>query len=120
MSPPLPQPSSTNNNFNGTSHPKEVPVRYIVATKTVTTITSTTLTVAVGIDGIPSLAATLSSTAATKDKEEVSMLNAPTTGNTTKEGIEGSTNKVCIMFDMFFFKNGIKCVNSLYGFITNS
>jgi hypothetical protein len=117
---PLPQPPSTNNSVDGTSQPKEVPVNYIVATETMTTITSTTPTIAVGTDGIPSFDATPSSTAANKDKEEVPMLNAPTTGNTTKEGTEGSTNKVCIMFDMFFFKNGIKCVNSLYGFITHS
>ena len=117
---PLPQPPSMNNSVDGTSQPKEVPVNYIVATETMTTITLTTLTVAVGTDGIPSFAATPSSTAANKDKEEVPMLNAPITGNTTKEGTEGSTTKVYIMFDMFFFKNGIKCVNSLYGFITNS
>jgi hypothetical protein len=109
-----------NNSIDGTSQPKEVPVNYIIATETMTTITSTTSTVVVGTDGIPSFAATPSSTAATKDKEEVPMLNAPTTGNTTKEGTEGSTNEVCIMFDMFFFKNGIKCINSLYGFIFNS
>jgi hypothetical protein len=106
MSPPLPQPPSMNNSVNGTSQPKEVPVNYIVATETMTTIMSITSTVAVGTDGIPSFAAMPSSTAAYKDKEEVPMLNAPTTGNTTKEGTEGSTNEVC--------------VNSLYGFITNS
>ncbi len=95
-------------------------MNYIVATKTMTTIMSTTLTVAVGTDGIPAFATMPSSTAANKDKEEVPMLNALITGNTTKEGTEGSTNEVCIMFDMFFFKNGIQCVNALYGFITNS
>jgi hypothetical protein len=103
-SPPFPQPPSTNNSVDGTSQPKEVPVNYIVATETMTTITSTTATVVVGTDGIPSFAATPSSTAANKYKEEVPMLNAPTTGNTTKDGTEGSTNKVCIMFDMFFFQ----------------
>jgi hypothetical protein len=102
-SPPLPQPLSTNNRIDSTSQPKEVPVNYIVATETMTTITSTTSTVAVGTDGIPSFAAMPSSTTANKDKEEVPMLNAPTTGNTTKEGTEGTTNKVCIMFYMFFF-----------------
>ncbi len=104
MSPPLLQPPSTNNSVDGTSQPKEVLVNCIVATETMTTITLTTLTVAVGTDGIPSFAATPSSTAANKDKEKVPMLNAPTTGNTTKEGTEGSTNEVCIMFDMFFFQ----------------
>ncbi len=69
-----------------------------------TTITSTTSTIAVGTDGRPSFAATPSSTTDNKDKEEVPILNAPTTGNTTKEGTEGSTNKVCVMFDMFFFQ----------------
>jgi hypothetical protein len=101
---PLPQPPSMNNSVDGTSQPKEVPVNYIVATETMTTITLTTLTVAVGTDGIPSFAATPSSTAANKDKEEVPVLNAPTPGNTTKEGTEGSTSKVCIMFIMFFFQ----------------
>jgi hypothetical protein len=67
-------------------------------------ITSTTLTVAVGTDGIPSFAATPSSTAASKDNEGVPMLNDPTTDNTAKEGTEVSTKEVCIMFDMFFSK----------------
>jgi hypothetical protein len=93
-----------NNSVDGTSQQKEVPVNYIVATETMTAITSTTSTVAVGTDGIPSFAATPSSTTANKDKEKVPMLNAPTTSNTTKEGTEGSTNKLCIMFDMFFFQ----------------
>jgi hypothetical protein len=130
ISPPLQQPPSTNNSVNGTSQPKGMPENYIVGTETMleetadikqmTTVMSTTSTIAVGTEGIPSFAAISSSTAANKDNEGVPMLNAPTTGNRAKEGTEGSTNKVCIMFDMFFFKNGIKCVNSLYRFITNS
>jgi hypothetical protein len=104
MSPLLLQPPSTNHSVDSTLQPKEVPVNYIIATETMTTITSTTSTIAVGTDGMPSFAAMPSSTAANKDKEEVPVLNAPTTGNTTKEGTEGSTNEVCIMFDMFYFQ----------------
>jgi hypothetical protein len=133
---PLPQPPSTKNSVDGTTQPEGMSENYFVGTETtldktaetraddniglMTTLMSTTLTIANGTEGTPSFAATPSSTTANKDKEEVPMLNAPTTGNTTKEGTEGSTNEVCIMLDMFFFKNGIKCINSLYGFITNS